>query len=108
MVEVVGAAAEVVGDAAGDEQPQRRGHAVAYRADQTEHHQGHVDGVRVHEHRRPQRHQRRGSVVLLCAPSSGVHDGSIKVVPVSMQTRPGSVTRQCKQTETRPDQTKTK
>lgn len=83
MVDVVGAAAEIIGDAAGDEEAQGRGHAIADGSDQAQHHQRHVHRVRVREHRRTQR-QRRGGGLLR---PTGVHGHDAVGMTRSSSTR---------------------
>uniref|UniRef100_A0A0E0NB02 Uncharacterized protein n=1 Tax=Oryza rufipogon TaxID=4529 RepID=A0A0E0NB02_ORYRU len=58
LLDDVGATAEVVEDAAGDEQHHRRRDAVAHGAQKPKHHQRHVRRVRVHEHCHERREHR--------------------------------------------------
>lgn len=59
LLEDVRPAAEVVEDAAGDEEHDGGGEAVADGADEPKHHERHVSGVGVHEHRRERPQHRR-------------------------------------------------
>lgn len=85
LLELGGAGAEVVGDAAGDEEAQGSGEAVADGADQAQRHQRPVYQVRVHEHRHGHGRCRRvgllrgqgiSRTIRACLPARGRETGS--------------------------------